>query len=411
MVNLPNLRTAPRNPFTPGSDTVPGIWAGRINEMADWNQVVRPCRVLGLPERGRAFLGEAGVGKSALVQRICESARKNGDWVTPQIRIPAGTDPLKALAHSLLKLANQAGLVSRKKLKNLIDRITAISIKGIGVSLNPAGATEPYISLFELLVELGKAAQKKGKVVVIHIDEVQNITNENMLSQLLVALGDAITYEWDTPSKNGKPSARVALPICVYLTGLPEFINLVGAEHGATFSRRFKTEILANIDADDYSLALMPFVVSGWDAGIGRVYLSQEGMEQLVTLCKGDPFLFQLAGERAWFAGTSSIVSGDDVERGWIGASTEASGHISRIINRLPEKERLLVETMAKLAPEDRTATNVAQVMGFSDSSQIGTTAKSLDEGRKIIFRGKPYSFQNKAIEAFLTSEWPKITI
>ena len=407
MVTLPNLRTAPNNPFTPGSDIVPDIWAGRTSEIADWTMVVRPCRTLGLPERGRAYLGEAGVGKSALARRICDLATASGDWVTPQIRIPAGSDPLKALANALLRLAKQTGVIRLKRLKQLITRVTAISVKGFAVTLEPAGAPEPYLSLFELFVELGKAAQKEGRAVVIHVDEVQNITNAEMLSQLLIALGDAITYQDEIPQHNDRPAAKKALPLCVYLTGLPEFLNLVGAEHGATFSRRFKTEILANIDDNDFSLALMPFVDSGWNVGMGKVYLTQDAMSELVNVCKGDPFLFQLAGEKAWFAGTSSSVTPDDVRRGWLSASTEATGHVSRIINRLPEKERLLIESMAKLSPAERTATNVAKAMGFSDSTYIGSTAKSLDDGRKIINRGKPYTFQNKAIEAFLTSDWP----
>ena len=70
--------------------------------VADWRDVVRPRRLAGHAERGRTILGEAGLGKSSLVRRIAEDAASRGDWVTPQLRIPSGADPLKRLAAALL---------------------------------------------------------------------------------------------------------------------------------------------------------------------------------------------------------------------------------------------------------------------------------------------------------------------
>ena len=104
------MRTALTNPFSPGSDTVPDVWAGRTEHLGDWRDVVRPRRLAGLPERGRTILGEPGLGKSALVRRIAAEASRAGDWVTPQLRIPAGSDPLKLVARAVLDLAGQAGL-------------------------------------------------------------------------------------------------------------------------------------------------------------------------------------------------------------------------------------------------------------------------------------------------------------
>jgi hypothetical protein len=84
------MRNALNSPFTPGSDIVPEVWAGRIEQLSDWRDVVRPRRIAGLPERGRTILGEAGLGKSTLVRRIARDAAAAGDWVTPQLRIPSG---------------------------------------------------------------------------------------------------------------------------------------------------------------------------------------------------------------------------------------------------------------------------------------------------------------------------------
>ncbi len=115
---------------------------------------------------------------------------------------------------------------------------------------------EPHRALTEVLVEIGRAAISNDAVVLIHIDEVQNITDENLLSQVLIALGDAITQEVVIEVPRGRKVAR-SLPIAVYLTGLPEFDDRSGARKGATFARRFATTTLEPLGDDDLRSALV----------------------------------------------------------------------------------------------------------------------------------------------------------
>lgn len=271
------VRTALDNPFSPGSDTVPEVWAGRTEQLSDWRDIVRPRRIAGLPERGRTILGEPGLGKSSLVRRIAQDATAVGDWVTPQLRIPAGTDPLKLVANALLKLADQAGLPSsrEKRIAEMLRRVQAVAASGISLSLHQDAGPEPYTVLSELLVEVGRAAMAHGIVAMIHIDEVQNINDENALSQLLIALGDALTHEDIVIAPGGVRVSR-SLPLTAYLTGLPDFEDMAGARKGATFARRFKTTTLTAIDDEDIESALQPFVLDGWEVpdgkgGVGRV--------------------------------------------------------------------------------------------------------------------------------------------
>jgi hypothetical protein len=409
------MRTAINNPFTPGSDTVPVVWAGRIAQLTDWERVVRPRRLSGLPERGRTILGEAGLGKSSLVRLIAATAEREGDWVTPQLRIPAGTDSLKAVAAAVLTLADKGGLaVSReKRIRDLLHRVRAVAVQGMSLTLDRAEGPEPYHALSQLLVEVGIAAMKAERAVLVHLDEMQNVTGENELSQLLIALGDAITHEETVVAPGGVELSR-ALPIAVYLTGLPDFADLAGARKGATFARRFATTVLTPIDDDDLTMSLRPFVTDGWevpdgDGGTTRVWMTPDAAEQIVALCHGEPFLFQLAGERAWYAGSSSHITADDVRDGWAGVVGEASLHVERILERLPERERRFVEVMAALEPGERTLTTIAQRMGFTEATQLGTTAQRLDTIRGIVERGRPYTFRHRAVEAYLTTSWPRV--
>lgn len=409
------MRTSVDNPFTPGSDVVPVVWAGRVDQLQDWEAVVRPRRVVGLSERGRTILGEAGMGKSTLVRRIAAGAGSQGDWVTPQLRIPMGADPLKAVAAAMLNLADRAGLSAAReaRVKELLKRVRTVAASGISLTLDRAAGPEPYSALTDLLVEVGRSALKEGNAVLVHVDEVQNITDERTLSQLLVCLGDAIAHEARVLAPGGVTITRL-LPIAVYLTGLPEFADMAGARKGATFARRFATTTLAPIADKDLRMALQAFVTPGWAVpddrgGTTRIRMETDAADTIVRLCRGEPFLFQLAGERAWYAGAGPVITAEEVVEGWEVARPEAAAHVERILERLPARERQLVETMAALEPEDRTATKIAKVMGFESATQVGPTAQRLDRNRGIINRGRLYSFRHRAVEAYLTSGWPDV--
>ena len=407
------MRTPVQNPFQPGSDIIPDVWAGRVEQLSDWRDVLRPRLLDGGYERGRTILGEPGTGKSSLVRKIAREAAAAGDWVTPQLRIPAGADPLKLVAGAVVELADRAGLrgSTQRRVLDLIGRVEQVAVAGWSVTVRQADGPEPYRALFELLVELGDAAIRQGNVVFIHIDEVQNISDDAALSHLLIALGDALSHEVMVDVPGGVRVER-HLPIAVYLTGLPDFEDMAGSRKGATFARRFATTVLAAIDEDDLRAALQPFVIAGWGVtddrgGTERIRMDQTAVDAIVALCCGEPFLFQLAGQRAWNAGNATTISEDEAIRGWRGAASEASAHVERVLNRLPARENEFVTAMAALAPSDRTATKVAAKMGLTVAAQVGPFAQRLDTVRGIITRGKPYSFRNRAVEAYLTTEWP----
>lgn len=408
------MRTALNSPFSPGSDTIPEVWAGRTEQLSDWRDVVRPRRVAGLPERGRTILGEAGLGKSTLVRRIARDAGDSGDWVTPQLRIPSGADPLKMVAAALLEIAERAGLSSSReqRIKDALRRVQAVAASGISLTLRAHEGPEPHTVLTDLLIEIGRAAIARGDVVVlIHLDEVQNISDENTLSQLLIALGDALVYETPVTAPGGHTVLR-SLPIAVYLTGLPDFLDMAGSRTGATFARRFKTTTLAAINNDDLESALQSFIISGWEVsnehgGISRIIMEPAAAAAIVDLCRGEPFLFQLAGEQAWYAGSSDVITRAHVLAGWRAARAEAVTHVERILDRLPEREREFVRTMAELPAEQRTLTVISREMGYEKSTAAGPTSQRLDTVRGIIQRGKPYTFRHRAVEAYLTSDWP----
>lgn len=405
-------RTPTNNPFEPGADRIPPVWAGRQPELSDWRDRLRPRRAGGQAERGRTLLGEPGIGKSVLVRRIAADATDQGDWVTPQVRIPRGVDPIPLVAEAVLDLADQAGLTTRvdTRIRGLLDRLRQVSVMGTGMVLGAGEGTPPHLALKQVLVEVARAARPDGRVVLVHLDEVQNVVDEEQRSQLLIAFGDALALDEPVTVPSGR-RVSAGLPLVVYLTGLPEFHDQATSRSGATFARRFATALLDPMSDEDLYDALHPFVRDGWpvltDDGPTRVWLDEAGADALVATCHGDPFLFQLAGQHAWDAGTGEVVEAGDVFRGWTRARPEARRHVERLLERLPDLERSFVEAMAALDPESRTLTNIARELGYEQASQIGPTSQRLDTVRGIVDRGPRYTFRARTVEAYLTGGWP----
>lgn len=404
------MRSSLNNPFVPGSDTVPAVWAGRAKEVADFHTEVRPRRLAGAYERGRVFIGEPGIGKSALAAKICGESRDRGDLVLPSLRVPKGGDPIALLAGVVADAIGTHSLGERVGglAAGLLDRITAIRA-GVTVTLSGAPAGLPHRELTTALSTLARIAMDDDRLLVVHIDEVQNITSGEAMSQLLVALGDVLAET--TPHRDAAGNAHDRhLPVAVIMTGLWSFVDDATRAAGATFARRFKPFHLGPVEDADIRTALAPFTSDGWpvlgEEGPGVVTVTADALQVLVESVLGDPFLLQLVGKAAWNAGTSPVIDRDDVRAGVAEVATEMRHHGERALERLPRTERELLEALVRLAPSERTLTNAGRELGKS-SEQLGSASKRL-ELRSIIQRGRPITITSRTTEALLRSDWPE---
>lgn len=171
--------------------------------------------------------------------------------------------------------------------------------------------------------------------------------------------------------------------------------------------------MLAPLDEADVAEALQDFVLEGWSIGSDtgtdtRISMEPGAAKRLAELCCGDPFLFQLAGQAAWNAGSGAVITLTEVDQGWTSVSAEARLHVERVLERLPDRERSFAEAMAALDPSARTLTNIATEAGSAKASEAGPSAQRLDTVRRLISRGRLYTFRHRAVEAMLTSGWPK---
>lgn len=65
-----------------------------------------------------------------------------------------------------------------------------------------------------------------------------------------------------------------------------------------------------------------------------------------------------------------------------------------------------MTSSTASLGPDEFIA--IAEAMGLASGAQLGPTSQRLDTVRGVLSGGKPYTFRNRAVEAYLTSDWPR---
>ncbi len=400
---------------------MPQIWAGRATELAD-SEVVANRRLAGVYERGRAFLGEFGIGKSVLVNRIAQSAEEQGHWVPARVRLARGDDSLALLALSVRELAAERDLDARigHRARGLLDRIEELTVPvvGGGVRLRRRPrATSQHRAVSDLLIAVASLAGEEttaelpnGRLLLLRLDEIQNSATSEELSQLLTALGDALEATTTERDAAGIRRERL-LPIVVYLSGLPDFGRQAAAA-GATFSRRLKTVDLEPLSEPELREALTVFTTTGYeilaDDGPTVVHMAPEAIDLIVTKCLGDPFLFQLAGEGAWNAGRGAVITGEEAERGWAAARREVTRYAKARLEALSQQQLGYLEALAALPEAERTAAGVAAALGRDSSAQLASTAQALDVDRRLIRRtAGRVRFRSPVVGAYLSGGWP----
>lgn len=398
------IRTVLNNPFEPGSGAVPAIWVGRDDELADVVHRLVLRRRAGLFERGRTYLGDPGLGKSVLVNRVAEERRAAGDLVADALRLARGRDPLAAVAAALLPLL-ESGERLATRLVDALERVREVGLLGARLRVD-ATSDDRYASVAELLAALAEVAHETGRLLVIRVDEVQNLAGDP-LSQLLTLLGDVLERRLAATDVTGAVVERYA-PVAVLLSGLPQFPERA-AEAGATFSRRFATTHLEPFTDEEVRAALAFAFGDGFevltDEGPAQVGLEVAAREELVSVCLGDPFLFQLAGAAAWDAGGGAVITQDEVRSGWSRVRREVEGHVRGRLAGVTELQREVLAAAARLADQAPDGTAIAKAIGRRASSDIGSTLQALVAKRLLRLEPGGYQVVSRALARELVEQ------
>ena len=210
------------NPYTPGAGKMPTCLAGR-EELIHNAKMSIQATMEGYPQNPVIFYGLRGVGKTVLLNAI-EKIADGEPVIAEHIEIAERGSFIRQIAISSQKIFRELSVA--EVAKEILGKLKSV-FTSFYVTYNPsdksftAGLSDSAVyrgpgnlseDLTELLVSLGKAAEKANKPICFFIDEIQYMKKEEM-EALINALHRC---------------NQLRLPIIFYGAGLPKILKIFG---------------------------------------------------------------------------------------------------------------------------------------------------------------------------------------
>ena len=342
-----------RNPFAPGAGAPPPALTGR-DELRETARVALERIRLGRPAKSLLMIGLRGVGKTVLLDRICDDAEQGGIQTirieAPENRsLPGILAPQLRVALLRLSRNEKAKDLATRALRALAGFAKSLKVKYNDIEVGLDHDPEPGLAdngdlehdLQALLEAAGEAAKKAGTALAIFIDELQYVREEE-LAALITALHRCAQRE---------------LPIVLVGAGLPQLPGQMGRAKSYA-ERLFSFPEVGPLGPDAAALAI---TVPLSDEG---VVMEEDALQRILDVTQGYPYFLQEWGKQAWDAATASPITPEDVRRASATAVAELDESFFRVrFDRLTQAERRYLRAMAELGPGPHRSGDVADVI------------------------------------------------
>lgn len=364
-----------RNPFSPGAGTPPPELAGRA-AILERARIALARIKMGRPEKSMMLVGLRGVGKTVLLNRICELAKDAGFkhvMVEAHEKKPLPTLLIPPLRQILFELdrAQQVSEKVKRGLRVLKSFFNGIKLKyndlEIGIEVDPetgsADSGDLESDLGTLLEVIAEAAADRGTAVAIVIDELQYL-NETELSALIMAIHRI---------------AQKSLPLVLVGAGLPQLVGLAGKSKSYA-ERLFDYPSIGALSGPDATEALRePVIAEG-------ATISDDAVAEVLRNTHGYPYFLQEWGYQAW-----NLAQSQNIDLAVVQAATrEAIRRLDKSFfrvrfDRLTPREK---EYMRALADGDGQSLRSGDI-----ADRLGVTVNSVAPIRNsLIKKGMVYS-------------------
>jgi len=297
-----------KNPYSPGAGLSPRELAGRDQEIQEFD-VLRQRAVRQLTSRSIILTGLRGVGKTVLLNEFAGRARRGG-WIVSKVeadrnqgRRPFREQVAGSLNRALREASGSWDLVGR--IRQALATFKSVSLKvdptgalSIGIEVNPepgrADTGSLETDLTDLALDLSAAAVELGAGVVLLIDEMQDLTRDE-LSAICQACHEA---------------AQEAAQFYVVGAGLPSLPRIL-AETKSYSERLFTYLPIGALEAEHAGLALTR------PAEETDVVWDPLGVSAVVASSGGYPYFLQEFGKSTWdFAPGPGTITAEDASVG-----------------------------------------------------------------------------------------------
>lgn len=343
-----------RNPYAPGAGTQPPELAGRDELLQTIDIALQRIR-LGRPAKSILMVGLRGVGKTVLLDRMCQKAIKEG-METLRIEAPEGRSLPGILAPqirtALLKFSRseQAKDLAIRGLRAIAGLVKGLKVKYNDIEVGIDYEAEPGLAdngdlgqdLQALLELAGRAAAKADTALILFIDELQYV-KEEQLAALITALHRI---------------AQANLPLTMVGAGLPQLRGQMG-------------------NAKSYAERLFDFVEVGAlgpvaaREAIGNPAIEEgasftpAALDEIILETKGYPYFLQEWGKHAWNVASKSPITIEDVKTATVETIAALDESFFRVrLDRLRPFERKYLRAMAELGSGPHRSSDIANVLG-----------------------------------------------
>ena len=356
-----------KNPFSPGAGSPPPELAGRDGILEQARILLGRVRAK-RPEKSILLTGLRGVGKTVLLNEI-ERIATRAQYHTILIetyedkRLASLLVPhLRSLLYSLDRIAG-AGNKVRKGIGVLKSFIGAIKVSlgdvEFSIDVEPergsADSGDLKVDLPNLFTAVAEAAEEKGTLVAILIDEIQYF-NQSELGALIMAMH--------------KMQQR-QLPLVLIGAGLPILPGLVG-ESKSYAERLFSFPDIGPLSELDAVKALQdPVRATGEE-------FEASALHEIFRMTKGYPYFLQEWGYQAWNNADSSPITLRIVEDTTALVRTRLDENFFRVrFDRLTPREKQYLRGMAEIGPGPYRTGDIADVLGVKITT-LGPVRASL---------------------------------
>lgn len=360
-----------KNPFSPGAGSPPPELVGR-------EDTIEQARILfgrigqRRSEKSLILVGLRGVGKTVLLNELGRNAKAAGYHT---IILEAHEDkslaallapPLRSLLFELDRMANISEKV-RRGLGVLKSFISAVKVKiseiEIGLDIEPERGTadsgDLEVDLSGLFIAVAEAAQDRGTVIILLIDEIQYLS-EKELSALIMAM---------------HRMQQLQLPLILIGAGLPILTRLAG-ESKSYAERLFEFPTIGALSPVDARKALHDPVKN-----VG-VKFATDAINEIIRLTQGYPYFIQEWGYQAWNHSENTGITLADVQRATTKITQRLDTNFFRVrFDRLTPSEKKYLRAMAYLGPGAHRSGDIAEVLGVKVNSVGPTRANLINKG------------------------------
>lgn len=356
------------NPYNPGAGLRPAALAGRDGDIESF-EVLADRAGRSLVSRSIVFAGLRGVGKTVLLGELAGRALQRG-WLVAQVEAE-GTNTQHFSADLAGELANavrrRRGWLERATLKvsEALGSITSfqasVGVQGISLGVERlAGRADSgriQFDLVDLAETVGAAALEDGIGALILVDEMQELTEEQM----------------SAVCRSCHRAGQIGLPWFVVGGGLPNLpAQLAEAESYA--ERLFDYRAIDRLKRDDAIYALTA------PASEQRVAWAADAIEFVLDESGGYPYFLQQFGKTVWDAAAGpDRITLDDATFGVAEGQQQLDvGFYASRWERATKAERELLRAMATDNGQPSRIGDIAERLGKASSKALGPARANL---------------------------------